>query len=54
MFRTYTKMHSAENIKCTYDVTMGCVPVTTVAFVTQCFYDEDMLPAATKCNSVFM
>jgi len=46
-------MHGAGNIKCTYsyNITMGCVAVATVAFVTrQCFYDEDMLPATTKCT----
>jgi len=46
-------MYGAENIK--YNIAMGCVPVAIVAFVTQqCFYDEDMLPAATKYTEVFM
>jgi len=55
MIYNYIKMHGAENTKCTYNITMGCVPVTTVALVTQqCFYDDDMLPAATKYTEIFM
>jgi len=51
MLYNYIKIHGAENIKCTYNKTMGCVPVATVAFVKQqCFYDEDMLPANKKCT----